>query len=828
MALTRFRRTLKISRLWVRCLTHTFHLPPAITEIYGGPRSTWLLEVLENLPNLQSLLVSELPFFDHSALTAFRTGRADQGHYELRLLLAQREPNTTSLGLAQALLYFPRLVYLDLSYTTPARDVSVLSMLSQLLDLQVLKLRGIGLRDPEAEVLANAIGTRVRLLDLRDNFLTDTALRSLLQACFLPPDADRNETVQSYLNPRYEWSLSAVPSANILSEDSLRSEHLDAHLIAQLTRPLTGRTGFEDLPHVGVTHLYVANNNISVEGLMSLLKTSRLHVLDGGTVDTAESIKRRRQTNTSVGEENNFITTVRFPGAEKLIPALGRDAAERLTYLRVHHAVVTEDAPVRESLSVSSLIPELPAENSSMELETLFHQTPELDAVDNQRYELPGGEVPIFELADTSVSTTIGNRGKPTQQVPGRRGKRDAREDAVPSNIEEAQTAAEAGTPQQGRTPTLRLPSDSDLPEAIPSPIPPPSPSQVRANKIQQLLAKRPKNSILPHLNVEDADFPYLHPSHIPHLQTLVLTDVPSSVPKSSPILKTLIRFLSACADEALLASLQARSDYSLPPGWARANAELKHAKSLFSLERIVIEITPVRKSRIQNGPRAWIHQVHGESKSSTGDIDSENLWAAAANDFSFFGDEECGVPDNDPDRLFPMSTLNEKVLLVPEDDESVHSPSRSESESPGPRYAVNNRSDTTRGERRFGRPGPITRTSSVQLPAPQPEPDIDLVQALASFRRSKKYEYEALLRTERQQRESNAGGRSVSPLSPCAYSPSPVSPINGNTAASGIPLHVEGHWKGEVQVVRNPTPGGRSGVVDIYGNYFEKGYLYP
>jgi hypothetical protein len=38
----------------------------------------------------------------------------------------------------------------------------------------------------------------------------------------------------------------------------------------------------------------------------------------------------------------------------------------------------------------------------------------------------------------------------------------------------------------------------------------------------------------------------------------------------------------------------------------------------------------------------------------------------------------------------------------------------------------------------------------------------------------------------------------------------------------------VEGHWKGEVKIVRNAAPKGRSGMVDMYGNYFEKGYLYP
>jgi len=38
----------------------------------------------------------------------------------------------------------------------------------------------------------------------------------------------------------------------------------------------------------------------------------------------------------------------------------------------------------------------------------------------------------------------------------------------------------------------------------------------------------------------------------------------------------------------------------------------------------------------------------------------------------------------------------------------------------------------------------------------------------------------------------------------------------------------VEGHWKGEIKVIRNSAPKGRTGVVDVYGNYFEKGYLYP
>lgn len=71
--------------------------------------------------------------------------------------------------------------------------------------------------------------------------------------------------------------------------------------------------------------------------------------------------------------------------------------------------------------------------------------------------------------------------------------------------------------------------------------------------------------------------------------------------------------------------------------------------------------------------------------------------------------------------------------------------------------------------------------------------------------------------------------------LSPPAEPTRPVSPspsVRTMAAVSAphlsIAQFVEGHWKGEVKIVRNAVPKGRTGVVDMYGNYFEKGYLYP
>jgi hypothetical protein len=563
----------------------------------------------------------------------------DAREYGLRLLYAQQEPNTTPISLVEGLIHLPRLVYLDLSYTAPAKDPTVLSALSRLLDLQVLKLRGVGLRDQHVQILANAIQTRVRLLDVRNNFLTDSGVISLVRECFLP--ASTPELASGYHTQQHEWSAPATTSSNTLTANSLKNEHLDEHLLKQLTTaPLAGRTTLEDLPHVGITHLYIADNDISVDGLASLLGTSRLHVLDGGTVLTAEALQKLHQSSaTSVGGQNHFVKTVRFPGAGKLVPVLGNEAAQNLAYLRLHHAVVTENVPAEDNAA-------------------------------GQNY-----------------------------------------------------------------------------------------PHETVEDRIQALLAKRPNRSSLPSRSS-------LHPSDLPHLQTLVLTDVPASVPPSSPIIESLIQFITACSNEAYLAALQAQSNYSLPPGRARANAELQHAKSLFSLERIVLEITPVRKVDLRKGPSKWMPQGYynpGAAKSSTGDLDSENLWASAIDDYSFFGegrdeDEGDGILDDERERARPM-------------------PPRSE----------------------------VQRAPAT--------PDVDLVRALALFRQTKFAEYKQMLHLRQSRGGSSAGDWWQT---------------SSSTPSTASLHYVEGHWKGQVQVVRNPAPGGqKSGVVDVYGNFFEKGYLY-
>jgi hypothetical protein len=807
-------------------LTHTLHLPPALSEIYGGPRPEWLGEILEYLPGLQSLLVSNLPFFDHNSMVALKnipnreqTNEAVTHTYNVRLLLADHEPNTTSQGITEALLRFQELIYLDLSYTTPARDRSVLSAISQLEHLQVLKLRGIGLKDSDAEFLANAIGLRVRYLDLRDNKLTDMAVRSLLQASFLSPGKPEGGGGQggATIAPSSPFAQTASSPSH---SKWMKCPTLDEQFMRVLTQPLTGRSWVENVPHVGITHLYIADNRLTVEGAASLLASYRLHALDVGTVDTAESIWDQRLI--TPYHENPR----KLPGAEKLIPILGSAAKENITYLRAHHALCTADAPCK---STDVFLAELPAENEHTE-----NQSSELDAT-NMIHELPADEAPIFELQGPPV-TQIPRTSTQLQDEPlplRRRGSVFAPEVVEPT---QASTNGDTASIPTRSFPSIQVPQGlipTELEEGtITSPIcaSPVTMDDPKTQRIQELLYKRPRNSTMPRKDIKE-NFPYLHPSHVPHLETLVLTDVPSHVPANSPILQSLIRFITCCSDEALLATLQAGSDYSLPPGRARAKAEQERSRSLFALRRLVLEVTPVEKNTAKLTAWKSLSYQHGITKSSTGDRDSEKLWAAAADDFSFFGEAECGVPEHDPGKYFPMAVLNEKVTLIPDDDSGSSGNTTPVVGVPNP-YNPNVNLSHGRGSRSNSlNPRQAQNDGSAVLPQFD-TPEVDLVAELTAFRRSKKAEYEELLRRDRKRRSTT--GTTFSLLSPSvsissmSTSPSLTTLASVSAPQMAMSHFVEGHWKGQVKVVRNPAPKGRTGVVDMYGNYFEKGYLYP
>ena len=896
-------RTLRNVRLTVRQLTHTLHLAPALSETFGGPNPYWLRDVLERLPNLQSLLVSRLPFFDHHSLLALRHASSarrpslgsedERRQYDLKLVIAEGEPNATCAGLREALFHFPQLVYLDLSYTSPARDASVLSAFANLWNLKVLKLRGVGMRDSEAEILANAIGIRVRLLDLRENYLTDTTVRLFMQACFLPPEelsADNN------MNSRQidDWPIRMAPGPNFLSLDSLRSEELDRKLFNQLTHPLTGRLALEDIPPTGLTHLYIADNNLSIEGLSTLLKSTRLHILDGGSVHTAKAISQTKSFSSLTGYQDEAP----LPDAEKLVPVLTAYACQNLTYLRLDHAVVTKPTQAKEMPTPTVSTVPLAERASVVEVPAPAHYALQLSSEDKTILEL-SAEPPVsrsevrgkcIHFPSASLVNVIPDGNGLTGDAEALKPPKD---DGVfasevvtngigKEGIEDKEDVVLNASGTRLSSPTSPVPVNLHSSNMLtthkrhdPSKSPSstvdhrscclPSLSASRLDLIDQLLRKRSRSpAFAPNmadvLCTDQSDtlhqiYTYLHPSHLPNLRTLVLTNVPAQVPASSMIIAALLRFISACADEEHLALLQAQMNYSLPPGHSRYAAEIQHARSLFALRTIVLEMDAAAPCNARMG-KAWDHSRARVNmlKSSTGDRDSEALWSAAENDFSFFDEEgeeedECGIYQNE----LPTANMVEKIKCSSSNsqrhDNRPHSNvgmlDSSRQRSPSTLHPATMRSPTllqsprnlplvknqrssnaTSHQRkesfttnpRTGIPVPSEMPDTIptsypahspQPPLPEEESMVDVVAQLARFRKEKRSEYEATLLTWRAKNN----------------------PSNSSKAARlderDMPF-IEGHWKGEIKIVRSAGPKGMTGPQDMYGNSFERGYRDP
>lgn len=980
VALTRFKRSLRRARLSTRLLCHTLHLPPALSEIYGGPNSTWLREVLDWLPALQSLCVSGLPFFDHDSLVAVDQSRTpltlndeDFRTYPVKLLLAAKEPNVTWAGLSLLMPHLPDLVYLDLSYTSPARNTNVLQSLDALTHLQILKLRGVGLKDNDLEVLANVIGLRVRLLDIAENQLSDMAVRSLLQACvWLPSTNATNDNVpnEHYSRRHLEsWPVGLPPPPDSLSLDTIRTIELDEALLNQLTNPLTGRLAFEDIPHGGITHLFISGNPaVTIESIRSVLDLGRLHVLDAGDiaaltpVDLQVLAARRQSGGNRVIQRTKSIASknirgimsrhksrpasvnsldsgqsvddqnaeqddfLKLPGAEKLVPVLQDKASKNLTHLRIDHTVATATLDIAKELKEKDKVVanrvELPGELSkAAELDstsravfeaagskTYASELPQENAIFEMdaapaypRAELPGDIIhfaispPIGDIPSASVEEVAPPvRGEGamapevvTQDEPVSHNEDDSGDEAVVLNATGSGLGRDATTATTSTDSTFS--TVSSLSQATIADVERPAPLQIRKTmnigmKSAQTVRRLSKSKSQHYAEIDKLTecrprppVTKFHPSFLPHLRTLILTNLPPQVPASSDVIGNLKCLIAACAAEARLAVLRAHTNYSLPPGRTRQDAERHHARTLFALQVIVLEINPEPEHGLRRG---WKHtrQRLNISKSSTGDPDSEALWSAADDDFSFFGEEgeesnECGIYDQEPDKYYPTTIPYDDKILVSSDDSAYSFDNTSTLASPRP-FSSDSRSLTDR----TGQGSPIVRNGTVfqsprnlplgrnrrtsnemqrsahsptaselriphrsgakamlfemqgtipaqRLPPPTSAPImtsvpsekaqmLDVVAELAKWRRERKAEYEAEQVKRNNRRSDLSEG------------------MNSERLAE-VEVYVEGYWPGEVKVVRNAPKSvakgklERQGNVDIYGNYFEGGYLY-
>ncbi|KAF4554627.1 Hypothetical protein D9617_4g003820 [Elsinoe fawcettii] len=649
IALTKFQRTLPWARRYVRAFTHTLHLPPASAEIYYGPHDGWLRDVLERLENLQTLIVRGLPFFDHGALTALRpkpnqdAPLSSPQSFTLRLLDASKCANTTTSGLLAALKRLDQLLYLDLSFTYPAKDRQVLSQLSNFAGLQVLKLRGISLKDEDVQILAKAIGARVRSLDLRNNKLSDQSVRYLTESCFTPYAVNDANAAQRRVDGE-RASLLHYLGPNMLR--IYQGEGFEGYLRHSLSAQFVSRLAFEDTPESGITHLYVSDNNLSVEGVSGLLRTRRLHVLQA-RVDTHLPNKLMQ-----AGGKFEII----YPGAEKLPLTLAKDYGANLTFLKMDHEIITKEppdyhpetaVPGRVELADTAIEddgPALPPRHVELE-DTSF--TPELPP-ENTRSELAGTDphVPLpLRIKDTSSTTS-----SPAEQLfddpPIKRGSIFAPEPV--SALSEIPSSPSLSVPIENNTHT----TVSSISQTLSYPTYSSSPSAPTFTKMNPRLSPGPDATLYPPPTSQPTSTPKprsyssltttrrarrlaldsttYHPSTTPHLRTLVLSSFPSHSSTHTPITR-LISFLTACASESLLATQLSETDYSLPPHQRSQLHRREAAKKLFALETIILEVVPTNQDR---RPSGW------KGKSMTDDRDSADLWRTAESDFSFFGEE--------------------------------------------------------------------------------------------------------------------------------------------------------------------------------------------
>ena len=736
-------------------------------------------------------------------------------------------------------------MFLDLSDTLAARDAAVLSSLRFMHGLQVLKLRHVQLRDEDVDILASAIGIRVRSLDVRDNRLTDQGVRTLLSHCFHPTrDVHATQSQTAAVRADDEDWPSGMPRPDPHVMNQFRGDDMDERFVKRLTTAVGGRIPTEDLPPTGITHLYIGNNFVTVEALASLIKTQNLHVLDAGAIDTVKAIGRLGNRS-SMSQAFN----VRLPGVEKLTPVLEKFAAKNLTYLRLHHAIVSEGATFRDKDDF--FLSELGGEESRLEMDattpigheleadgtlrqeldadnparheteansTLWH---EMDAI-TPTYELSANPAPpSAELSADPVRIVI----SPADDIPPSSGSNEVSDLEVgrkPECGKESQEYDEGETPlivtSNGLGNTAQaingIRSNAKVYTTTPasgsgalSSLAAKASADVRKEietHIDQLVSERRDLR----KGQRDSNRGLL-PGLLPSLRVLVLTEVPTHA-DSPTLVENLKSFIQDCAREHHLARAQAALEDPAPhiPTKLRSDRHQQRARSLFALQRIVLEMAhshsfcaaaplshrcaydsgPIspHSPRSPASPRSqpptssrYAHlSFRGQLYSSTEDPDTEALWKAAANDFSFFGDEECGLPAAEPGMHVPLSAVSEKMVLS--DDEGGGGGGGGGDVDKGVLKA-------SAASTKLGRAHPASLGGQGKEAGEGHgnEKMVDVVAELARWRAERRTAAEEL---------GKGGG------------------------------FVPGFWEGEVKVVRPEPLGKRKGAVDWYGNYFEKG----
>jgi hypothetical protein len=356
--------------------------------------------------------------------------------------------------------------------------------------------------------------------------------------------------------------------------------------------------------------------------------------------------------------------------------------------LRINHELVTDDAPLEVAVlpraeldgDLGRYVPP-----NALELEATDTPTSELDNIDTAIHEVPGNSSYPVELPGCLPTTLrqahiVSSRGlsNGSQEVSAQNPSTKVTDNSqikpgtsyAPEPVALHYSHTPIGPLQQYQNRDVPSSHSPGRPSVVLSPSPPSNEVETRYSSTQSRDNRSRHNSPCyvedrrARLELRQSQENRLHPSMLPKMHTLVLTDVPTST-NNEDVIYRVIQYIKDAAEEASIARQRAEHTYALPPGRSRAIAEREHAHSLFAFRRLVLEMAPpkVAAKKISTGWRSY------PTKSSTEDADSEAFWEAATQDFSFFGEEECGLPDTEPGRTLPLEAMS-GLELAPEPPE--------------------------------------------------------------------------------------------------------------------------------------------------------------
>ncbi|KAI9782144.1 MAG: hypothetical protein M1816_001978 [Peltula sp. TS41687] len=350
---SRFLNCVRCTRPHVRELTYTIDLSKTSSSFCASdvpPR--WLLMVMSSLPNVKSILASDLAALDEDSVSeTFLVNQRELKAgllwtYDLRLLdlrgSQKLKPDNLRCLIAEG--FWSNLIYFGLSASSWCRDrdsgrsarawkedisdVFRHYIPGYLRSLEVLRFRGMGVTDADIEEFAKRMGTRLWSLDLSDNEISDASVAHSVDYCTQPPDYPASDE---------EFSIRTTGSGSRHTKEVDPIVEDQAWYIARKIKDGYLASNPSRYAGKGLTHLYISGNDISADGVIRLLRCSNLRVLDVG--------RQRSRASPPFSEEvMGLLETC------KLTSILNDPCTRKLSCLRIHHRFIT-GATILKSLA---------------------------------------------------------------------------------------------------------------------------------------------------------------------------------------------------------------------------------------------------------------------------------------------------------------------------------------------------------------------------------------------------------------------------------------------------------------------------------------------